>query len=246
MIQHPITIRCYPWFGAWQAECTTCGAYASSRMSHEIDNKSAIGGALEKLAKNPNTFSPKSNGCKHFYGSYKPRVICQVDFRHLSLIKDTYYTGGCETFPSILLDNQYRLDVINASGLTHKWSAYSYVRHSRLQEEIQKKCASAFAMRFMPPTPLEKERTRCGLLEADIRAARNVLAAKEDEALVHAALRVAYPNVSTPPVIAPPQELAMMVIPNKAVQFKQFVERHSFLAFVVWVLLSLAAGIFAK
>jgi len=137
-----ISISIYPLLGGWRAECKTCGAYGTSGTGKY---KSEIGEALENLAKNQNTFSDKSKKCQHNYGNYKPRVNCFIDYKHLPLIKETvfnsgpgYKTEGCEQFPAILLDNTYRIDVINAN-VDHNWSSYSYVRWSWLQEQEQRK-----------------------------------------------------------------------------------------------------------
>lgn len=136
-MMQPILIKLYPLFNAWRAECTACGAYGNSGEAKYI---SQIGSALENLSKNEHTSTfedrkKKQLSCSHNYGSYKPRVMCQIDYNSLPNIKECYYTAGCQKFPKILLDNKYVLEVANASGLTYNWSAYSYVRHMKLEEE---------------------------------------------------------------------------------------------------------------
>jgi hypothetical protein len=118
----PISIVVYPLFGSWRAECKTCGAYANSEGSKY---KSPIGEALENLSKRPTTFSENSKGCQHHYGSYKPRVNCQIDAVHLSAINEpksvtyhqvfngTSWNQDDSTIAHVIVSNQYHLDVVN-------------------------------------------------------------------------------------------------------------------------------------
>lgn len=128
---YPITIFVYPLFGGWRAECKNCGAYANSEGNKD---KSPIVEALENLAKQPIVFSEKSTTCNHQYGSYKPRVNCYIDARHVHSVPaprkfeyeykynessgrwepdfDAIATSN-DTIDSIRINNKYSLKVSN-------------------------------------------------------------------------------------------------------------------------------------
>lgn len=122
-----ITIKVYPLFGCWRAECTTCGNYTNSGGDH-YSHLSEIGQALEKLSYN-------LNECKHFYGNYKPRVNVVMEFSDLVKVKEPYFTRGSETIPSILLDNEYVIELKNPFGINFKWNSYSFIRNMPPKKE---------------------------------------------------------------------------------------------------------------
>ncbi len=120
----PITIEVYPLMGGWRAECTKCGAYGNCQFGKT--RKSMIAEALDNLAANQNFFREESKGCAHFYGNYKPRVSCYMDFNSLSKLGCPYTPEGCENFPAITVDYKYRISLRNAK-VDYNWSAYSFV-----------------------------------------------------------------------------------------------------------------------
>jgi hypothetical protein len=132
-MNHPISVIIYPLFDGWRAECKACGAYGNS---HSTRFKSNIQVALENLAKNENSYSEASKTCKHYYGNYKPRVTCHIDYNNLQFIQELFTKDGDATFPSIILDNKFHISVFNAKHLTHEWGAYSYNEYLQEQEGL--------------------------------------------------------------------------------------------------------------
>ncbi len=141
-MNHPISVIIYPLFGGWRAECRSCGAYGNSE---ETKYKSNISVALDNLAKNEHSYSEASKTCNHYYGNYKPRVNCYIDFNNLKYIKEPFTKKGDAKFPAINLDNKIDVSVFNAKNLTHEWSAYSYARYMQ-QQDLKAKEEKAFAM----------------------------------------------------------------------------------------------------
>jgi hypothetical protein len=131
-MNHPISIIIYPLFGGWRAECRECGAYGNSSSTRF---KSNIQVALDNLAKNEHSYSEASKTCNHYYGNYKPRVTCHIDYNNLQFIQEPFTKDGDATFPSIILDNKFHISVFNAKHLTHEWSAYSYNKY--VQQDLK-------------------------------------------------------------------------------------------------------------
>jgi len=145
-MNHPISVIIYPLFGGWRAECRTCGAYGNSRATRF---KSNIQVALDNLAKNEHSYSEASKTCNHYYGNYKPRVTCHIDYNNLQFIQEPFTKDGDATFPSIILDNKFHISVFNAKHLTHEWGAYSYNKY--VQEQASKNKEPTYEAQDIPP-----------------------------------------------------------------------------------------------
>lgn len=138
-----MNIKIYPLFGAWRAECLTCGNYSNSNAISQIIHEKPF--LKDHFKKEGRKYSPILGSLDNFNFSYckhnKSLIILLMDYNHLFQIEEDYNHVGYPNFPKINIgNNQLNIELFNFPQLDYNWSPASYCFEIQKQEGLRPYC----------------------------------------------------------------------------------------------------------